>query len=140
MYDDPASTRLLRSPSMTAPDLLDRLAPHATLGSAPREELAWLIFHRSLRRLEEGEMMSTKGVPVPGMFVVLTGHIAIFVDRGAGRHKVIEWWAGDVAGILPYSRLISPPGDSIAQVPSELLVIPRADLPEMIRDCHEITS
>ena len=125
---------------MTAPDLLDRLIAHATLGSAPREELAWLIAHGSLRRLDEGEVLSAKGVPVAGMFVVLTGHIAIFVDRGAGRHKVMEWWAGDVAGMLPYSRLVSPPGDSIAQAPSEILAIPRADLQDMIRDCHEITS
>jgi len=125
---------------MTAPDLIDRLVAHTTLGSAPREELEWVIAHGSLRRLEEGEVLSAKGVPVAGMFVVLTGHIAIFVDRGAGRHKVIEWWAGDVAGILPYSRLVSPPGDSVAQAPSEILAIPRADLTEMIRECHEITS
>src|SRR6476661_7695944 len=113
---------------MTAPDLLDRLIAHATLGSAPREELAWLIAHGSLRRLDEGEVLSAKGVPVTGMFVVLTGHIAIFVDRGAGRHKVMEWRAGDVTGMLPYSRLVSSPGDAVAQEPSELLVVPRSEL------------
>ena len=63
-----------------------------------------------------------------GLFVVLTGHVAIFIDRGAGRHKVLEWRAGDVAGMLPYSRLVSPPGDSVAQEPSEILAIPRDDL------------
>ncbi len=125
---------------MTAPDLVDRLAAHETLGSAPREELEWLAAHGSLRRLDEGEVLSAKGVPVAGMFVVLTGHIAIFVDRGAGRHKVMEWWAGDVTGMLPYSRLVSPPGDSVAQEPSESWPIPRDDLREMIRECHEITS
>jgi signal transduction histidine kinase len=71
---------------------------------------------------------------------VLTGHVAIFVDRGAGRHKVMEWRAGDVTGMLPYSRLVSPPGDSVAQEPSEILAVPRGDLAAMIRDCHEITS
>ena len=125
---------------MTVPDLLDRLIAHATLGSAPREELAWLVAHGSLRRLDEGEVLSAKGVPVAGLFVVLTGHIAIFVDRGAGRHKVMEWRAGDVAGMLPYSRLVSPPGDSVAQDPSEILAVPRDDLQAMIRECHEITS
>ena len=49
---------------------------------------------------------------------MLTGHIAIFVDRGAGRHKVMEWRAGDVTGMLPYSRMVSPPGDTVAQEPS----------------------
>ncbi len=125
---------------MGATDLLERLTAHKTVGAAPPEELAWLISHGSLRHLSEGEVLSAKGVPVTGLFVVLMGRIAIFVDRGAGRHKVIEWWAGDVAGMLPYSRLVSPPGDSVAQEPSEILSIPRDDLPAMIRECHEITS
>jgi signal transduction histidine kinase len=125
---------------VTATDLVDRLAGHKTLGAAPREELAWLVSHGSLRHLNEGEVLSAKGEPVAGLFVVLTGHIAIFVDRGAGRHKVLEWRAGDVAGMLPYSRLVNPPGDSVAQEPSEILSVPRDDLAAMIRDCHEITS
>lgn len=125
---------------MTATDLVDRLAAHKTVGAAPREELAWLVAHGSLRHLKEGEVLSAKGAPVSGLFVVLTGHIAIFVDRGAGRHKVMEWRAGDVAGMLPYSRLVNPPGDSVAQEPSEILAVPREDLAAMIRDCHEITS
>jgi hypothetical protein len=28
---------------------------------------------------------------VEGLFVVLSGYIAIFVDRGAGLRKVMEW-------------------------------------------------
>ncbi len=52
----------------------------------------------------------------------------------------MEWRGGDVAGMLPYSRLVSPPGDSVAQEPSEILEVPREDLTAMIRDCHAITS
>ena len=125
---------------MTATDLVDRLAAHKTVGAAPREELAWLAAHGTLRHLDEGEVLIAKGAPVTGLFLVLTGHIAIFVDRGAGRHKVMEWRDGDVTGMLPYSRLVSPPGDSMALEPSEILVIPRDDLNALIRDCHEITS
>ena len=54
--------------------------------------------------------MVAAGAPVDGLFVLLTGHIAIFVDRGAGRHKVMEWRAGDVTGVLPYSRLVNSAG------------------------------
>ncbi|HEX2455279.1 MAG TPA: ATP-binding protein [Vicinamibacterales bacterium] len=124
---------------MTA-DLVERLAGHKTLGAAPREELAWLGSHGTLRQLDQGEVLSAKGEPVTGLFVVLAGHIAIYIDRGAGRHRVIEWRAGDVAGMLPYSRLVSPPGHSVAQEPSEILEVPRDDLAAMTRDCPEITS
>jgi signal transduction histidine kinase len=125
---------------VTATDLVDRLAGHKTVGAAPREELAWLVSHGFLRHLNEGDVLTAKGSPVEGLFIVLAGHLAIFVDRGAGRHKVMEWRAGDVMGLLPYSRLVSPPGDTVAQEPSEILAVPRGELAAMIRDCHEITS
>ena len=125
---------------MTASDLVDRLVEHKTVGGAPRAELEWLVSHGSLRSLETGEVLSAKGMPVAGLFVVLTGHVAIYIDRGAGRHKVMEWRAGDVAGMLPYSRLVTPPGDSVAQEPSEILSVPREDLEAMTRECHAITS
>jgi signal transduction histidine kinase len=121
-------------------DLIERLAAHKTLGGAPREELAWLVSHGTLRHLAPGDVLSAKGVPVAGIFIFLTGHVAIFLDRGAGRNKVMEWRGGDVGGILPYSRMVSPPGDSVAQESTEILVIPREDIAAMIRDCHESTS
>jgi signal transduction histidine kinase len=125
---------------VTTSDLIDRLAAHKTLGKAPRVELEWLVAHGTFRRLEEGDVLSSKGQPVTGMFIVLSGTLAILVDRGAGRHKLLEWRGGDIAGMLPYSRLVSPPGDSVAQEPTEILFIPRENLAAIIRDCHEITS
>jgi signal transduction histidine kinase len=121
-------------------DLVDRLAGQKTLGAAPREELEWLAAHGFVRQLEAGEVLSSKDRPVEGMFVVLSGRVAIYVERGTGRHKIMEWREGDVTGVLPYSRMVSPPGDSIAQESTAVLEIPRAELREMIRECHEITS
>ena len=121
-------------------DLVERLSEHKAVGGAPRGELEWLVSHGELRHLAPGDVLSTKGKPVEGLFLILTGHIAIYLDRGAGRNKVMEWRAGDVAGVLPYSRLVSPPGDSVAQEPTEIVAIPRGDLSAMIRDCHEVTS
>jgi signal transduction histidine kinase len=125
---------------MIATDLVDRLAKHKTLGAAPREELAWLASHGSLRELHAGDVLTAKGAVVAGMFVVLSGRLAMFVDRGAGPHKIMEWQEGDVTGLLPYSRLVSPPGDSVAQEPTEILAIPRDQIRALILECHEITS
>jgi hypothetical protein len=58
---------------VTVTDLVDRLAGHRTLGSAPVEELTWLASHGSLRHLNEGEVLTAKGTAVYGLFVVLTG-------------------------------------------------------------------
>ena len=126
--------------SMTESHLLDRLTEHKTLGAAPRKELEWLAAHGTLRTLAVGELLSTKGVQVDGLHVLLSGHVSHCVDRGAGPVKVIEWRGGDVTGMLPYSRLVTPPGNSITQEPTEILSLDRSLLPELTNKCYEITS
>jgi signal transduction histidine kinase len=125
---------------MTPTNLVDRLAAHRTLASAPREELEWLASHGTLRQMNAGEVLTSKGQTVQGLYALLSGRIAIFVNRGAGVQKMLEWRAGDVTGMLPYSRLTSPPGDTVAQEPTEVLFVSRDQLQEMIHACHEITS
>ncbi len=121
-------------------DLIDRLAAHKTLGAAPREELVWLAEHGTLRHLETGEVLSHKGVQVEGLYVVLSGHVTLSVDRGSGPQKIIEWLAGEVSGILPYSRLTTPPGDAVAQGPTEILALPRELLRALTQECFVVTS
>ena len=124
----------------TTTDLVDRLAAHRTIGSAPRKELEWLASHGELRELEPGDFVAEIGKPVNELFLVLTGHVAIFIDRGAGREKAHEWRAGDVTGVLPYSRLVNAPGNSIALEPTTCFTVHRDYLLEMIQTCHQLTG
>jgi signal transduction histidine kinase len=125
---------------MDTTELIDLLAAHATLGSAPRSELEWLARHGALRTFAEHDVMTKKGDSVEAMFIILAGHIVIFVDRGAGPEKVMEWKGGDVTGMLPYSRMVSPPGSTVAFAPTTALAIHRDHLRELTRECHEVTS
>jgi Signal transduction histidine kinase len=125
---------------MTTTGLVDRLAEHKMLAAAPREELLWLAMHGSLRQLQAGDVLTAKGARVEGLFVFLSGHVAMSVDRGAGPHKIIQWRGGDIGGLLPYSRLVSPPGDSVAQEATEILAVHRDHLRAMASECYEITS
>jgi signal transduction histidine kinase len=125
---------------MPVTDLVEQLAAHKTLGGAPRRELEWLVAHGSIRSFEKNEVVSAKGGTVEGLYVVLSGRIAIYVDRGTGTNRVMEWHAGDVTGLLPYSRLVSPPGDTVAQEATTALLVAREHFLEMIRECHDVTS
>ena len=125
---------------MTTSDLVDRLAAHRTIGKAPRTELEWLAAHGTLREMKTGDVLTAKGTQVEGLFVVLSGRIVIYVDRGAGPNKAMEWREGDVTGMLPYSRLVSPPGDTFAEEPSTVLAVHRDYMRDVISECHEITS
>lgn len=118
----------------------DRLSAHRLLAGAPPDQLAWLAAHGHLVTLETGGLLATKGSVVMGLYIILSGHLTIHVDRGAGPVKIMEWHAGDVSGVLPYSRLVGSPGDVKAEAPSEIFVIPRNEIPALIRECYELTA
>jgi signal transduction histidine kinase len=121
-------------------EIIDRLAEHKTLGTAPREELEWLAAHGTLHTLETGGVLAHKGVQVEFLHVLLSGHVVLFVDRGSGPQKAIEWRGGEISGVLPYSRLVTPPGDAVAQEPTEVLSLPRSCLRALTHECYEVTT
>ncbi len=120
--------------------LLSRLAAHRALGAAPAAEHAWMAAHGVIRTLGAGEMLTPKGELVTECYVIFSGKLAIHVDRGAGSHKIFEWRGGDVSGVLPFSRGAKPPNDVVAEERTELLAIPVAFMPEMIRECPTVTA
>jgi len=121
-------------------DIVDRLAAHKTLGASPREELEWLVSHGEFRQYKAGDVVVSKAQRITDMIVLLVGHATIHVDRGNGPRKVMEWAGGDVMGILPYSRVQKPPGDSIIEVDAEAVAIHSDLFPEMIIRCPTITT
>jgi signal transduction histidine kinase len=52
----------------------------------------------------------------------------------------MEWRAGDVTGLLPYSRMPASPGEVRADEATVVMAIHRDHFPEMIRECHEVTA
>lgn len=130
----------MSSKQLSQAELLEELKKHRTLGDVPQEELEWLAAHGTLREFKPGDVVSSMEESLDWLHVQLNGCIAIFVDRGAGPQKLTEWKGGDVLGLLPYSRMIKPPGDLVAQEPTTVLAIHRTELLELVRECHEITS
>ena len=120
--------------------LVERLVAHRTLGTAPREQLEWLAAHGKIHSIAVGEVLARPGEPIGDLYVVLSGHFSIRVDRGGGPRKVLEWGAGDVGGLLPFSRMQSPPGLTTVDEAGELLRVGRDCFPEMIARCQELTA
>ena len=125
---------------MNDQDLVERLVAHRTLGRAPREQLEWLAAHGTLARVPVGEVLANTAGEIRSLYVVLSGHLAVRVDRGGGPRKVMEWWGGDVSGLLPYSRIQSAVGRVSVEEPSEVLVVDRDHFREMTARCHELTA
>lgn len=125
---------------MTTEELIERLASHRTIGKAPREELAWIAKHGTLHTFQLGTAITRWGGGVDGMYILLSGHLSHYLPRGGRPRKVMEWRGGDVTGILPYSRMVTAPGDTVVEEPVEAIGLTRADLPGLIRNCYEVTS
>ena len=125
---------------MADPALLARLAQHRSLGGAPAAEHAWLAEHGVLEKHPVGDVLTRKGEHATHLMILFSGHVVIRADRGAGSHKIFEWRAGDVGGLMPYSRGASPPGDAVAEELSEMLLVDREHFPELIRECPVVTA
>jgi signal transduction histidine kinase len=52
----------------------------------------------------------------------------------------MEWQAGDISGVLPFSRMTASPGDSLAEATVETLSIARELFPELLHACPVITG
>ncbi len=123
-----------------AAQLINRLASLPNLTGIPRKELKWLVEHGRFAAYEAGTIVGPKGKRVDFLWIILSGKIAIRVDRGAGPRRVREWLAGEVTGMLPYSRMSGPPGDNFVEEKAEVLEIHVKLFPEMIHLCPSFTA
>lgn len=125
---------------MTDTDLTDRLGKLPGWAGIPREELEWLAAHRRLDVHEAGTMLGPRGQRIEHLWIILSGHVVARADRGAGPRRVGQWHAGDVSGMLPYSRMTGPPGDTYAEEASELLTIHEQHFHDMACQCPVFTA
>lgn len=121
-------------------NLIDKLARLPNLGEIPSEELEWLVSHGQFEVHDVGTVLGPKDIPLKKLWIIFSGCIAVRVNRGAGPRLVIEWRSGDVSGMLPYSRMIAPPGNNYVAEKCELLSINTMDFKEMIHLCPKFTA
>ncbi len=121
-------------------ELIERLRKHRTLGGAPRAELEWLATNGRVDHFAVGEVVAAHSRPMDRLYVVLEGRFSIFVERGGSRRKVMEWRGGDVSGVLPYSRMVTPPGDTVVDETTVGLGIHRDQFRELTRECPVVTA
>ena len=124
----------------TPAEIVERLVAHRTLGGAPREELEWLATHGTMRRYGTGEILVPPGATSTEMVIIFVGDGSISVERAGEKKKFLEWHAGDVTGLLPYSRMKRPPGLTTTESSIEGLVIHRDLFPELTRECPWVTE
>lgn len=97
------------------------------------EQLTWLAEHFEERWLEPGDAAVVEGSPADRMMVLLAGELHVRREKGPSDGWITIIRAGEVSGMLPFSRMTTFGVTVRAVVKSRLLWLPAALFPEMLR-------
>jgi signal transduction histidine kinase len=125
---------------MADPELVERLANVKLLKNVPRAELEWLADHGQIELWEAGKVFRPHDIVLPGLALVLSGSLAIHVERMGIHRRVMQWHEGDLTGTLPYSRMVNPPGDTVVHEDLVAFTVDKEHFREMTRQCPEFTA
>ena len=125
---------------MADPELVDRLSNLKILKNVPRAELEWLADHGRIEHWEAGKVFRPHDKELPGLAIVLSGALAIHVERMGIHRRVMQWHDGDLTGALPYSRMVNPPGDTVVHEELEAFTVDREHFRDITQHCPEFTA
>jgi signal transduction histidine kinase len=105
----------------------------------PDDQLEWFLSQCQEEFLKPGDTYVRQGDPAENMFVVLEGE---FQARGELNGETIAFpiKAGDVTGLLPFSRMKRVPISGRAVSNGRLLRFPSAKFPQLVQKMPEVTT
>ena len=111
---------------------IDDLRKIEVFADLPQEQLDWLAEHLLEMHFRPGEIMGREGEPLDHLTVILEGEMQF--QRGSGADEMtFRGFAGQVTGLLPYSRLTSSTGTTRAVLPTRIARLHRSLFPEMLQ-------
>jgi len=111
----------------------------AVFADLPADQLAWLAGRFEEIQLSAGEVFVRPAEPVVWLAVIVEGEI-LWQSAGDPDGPVYTAAAGQVTGLLPYSRLTHSKGIGRAVVPTRMLRLHKDNFPEMLQRIPEIGS
>jgi len=134
------------SPALTTPasptpvdeiaEALDRIVP---LHGLPLEDRLWLARHGQEFVANAGDVLFEEGAPVLNMILILKGEIHVRRQHG-GPMALFIGRAGQMTGVLPFSRMKGYGGQGFAISPLWALLIPKTLFPEMLQAIPSMTQ
>ena len=118
--------------SETGRSLIDDLRKIQVFADLPQEHFAWLAEKSEEIRLQQGEIFAREGEPTNYLTAILEGEIRVQRESGSDAPIYIGH-AGQVTGVLPYSRLTHYPGTVRAMLPTRMVRLHKDLFPEMLQ-------
>ena len=117
------------SPVCAIVDALDRITP---LHGLPEEDRLWLAERGLEIRAKAGEILFEEGQPAEQMMLILKGEIHVRRQR-TGPMTLFVGRAGQMTGLLPYSRMVGYGGQGFAAQDVWALLFHKSLFAEMLR-------
>ncbi len=116
---------------------LRRVLPFA---DQPQDDLEWFVSQCEERRTAAGEISVKEGAPADTMFVILEGELRARRENGPADGPVYSARAGDVTGVLPFSRMKNFFVTVRAVFPMRTLAFPTKKFPELFQRMPELSQ
>jgi signal transduction histidine kinase len=105
----------------------------------PEDQIDWFLGHAEELDVKAGNTYFRQGDPADAMFVILEGQIQARGEFG-GETVVFSSKPGDVAGVLPFSRMKQFPLEARAATDTKILRFPSSLFPELVQKMPELTK
>jgi signal transduction histidine kinase len=120
-------------------ELLAKLRKIHVFEDLSDEDLLWFISQSEERRVAAGDIIMREGDHPEYMMVMLEGEMRARSEHGSPNGPVFTASAGDVTGMLPFSRLKVITVTGRAVLPSHFLGFRVSSFPELFRRMPELT-
>ena len=124
---------------LSAEELVAKLRNISVFADLPQEDLLWFVSVCDERRADVGEIIIREGDQPGFMMVMLEGEMRARSEHGSADGPVFTITAGDVTGMLPFSRLKTITVTGRAVTPSHFLGFPVVQFTELYRRMPELT-
>ncbi len=105
----------------------------------PDDQIDWFISQSQEINLKAGDVYFRQGDPADAMFVILEGELQGRGELG-GETFVFNLEAGDVTGLLPFSRMKEFRVSGRAVTDSHALRFPASQFPDLVQKMPELTQ
>ncbi|UYZ62358.1 sensor histidine kinase [Hymenobacter weizhouensis] len=112
----------------------------AAFADLPPETLEWLAQHGEVRDFTAGTEIFRPGDPAQYLTAMLHGGMQFYAVRNGQREPGFRQEAGQVSGVLPYSRLREIKGYGVAIGDTRLYLLDRDKFPELERQSPELVQ
>ena len=113
-------------------DLAAELRAIPAFSDLAEPAIDWLTAHMDVLTFHEGDVLAAEGSPADRMIVMLEGETQGRKEQGPSDGRLYIARAGDVTGLLPYSRLTHYPATIRAAADCRIATLHADHFPEML--------